>query len=191
MPLEERAIHARRTGAGDTALRLALDVLELAPGRVAALQVLYLALCLKNQGKMQRARALHDQAAAKAPGNPSITLLRAFVLARRRDAPAALALLDGMVREQPRVGAGELLEKGRLLDQMGRYEHSPYADSSMRRRSAAILATAQSTGIPIVQTASALFKLAHAFPCHGQPTWTHFRPCPIWTLSACSTSRTP
>lgn len=41
VPLEERAVQARRTGATETAERLALDVLELAPGRTAALSVLY------------------------------------------------------------------------------------------------------------------------------------------------------
>jgi hypothetical protein len=41
VPLEERAIQSQRTGAGEEAERLALAVLELAPGRTGALAVLY------------------------------------------------------------------------------------------------------------------------------------------------------
>jgi tetratricopeptide (TPR) repeat protein len=269
VPLEEQAIQARRTGAGEAAERLALDVLELAPGRTGALAVLYeirkaqnnrpasealirrivalepnnfwatneitilllgkgalaeaeiharnavriapesaqshnllgmvmteayrpaigeyhygraleisgardpvvlanLALCLKNQGKMQEARALYqeslalapdslhtllgfarleeadrnlaaamallDQAEAKSPGNASIKLLRAVVLGRMRDAPAALAILDGMANEQATLGPGEFLEKGRLLDQMGRYDEAFDAFVEGKRR---------------------------------------------------------
>ncbi len=271
VPLEERAIQSHRTGAGEEAERLALDVLELAPGRTGALAVLYdirkaqnnrpaaealirrivalepnnfwatneitilllgkgalaeaeiharnavriapdnaqshnllgmvmteafrpaigeyhygraleisgardpvvlanLALCLKNQGKMQAARALYqeslalapdslhtllgfarleeadrnlaeaiallDQADAKFPGNPSIKLLRAVVLGRMRAAQAALALLDGMASEQASLGPGELLEKGRLLDQMGRYDEAfdAYVEGKRRLR---------------------------------------------------------
>jgi tetratricopeptide (TPR) repeat protein len=269
VPLEERAVQARRTGATDTAERLALDVLELAPGRTGALGVLYeirkaqanrpaaealirrivtlepnnfwatneitllllgkgalaeaerharnairiapenaqshylmgmvlteayrpavgeyhyyraielsgardpvllanLALCLKNQGKMQAARELYqeslaaapdslhtmlgfarleeadrnlaaamallDQAEAKFPANPSVTLLRAMVLGRMRDAPAAVALLDGIQAEHAELGAGEYLEKGRLLDQMGRYDEAFDAFAEGKRR---------------------------------------------------------
>ncbi len=269
IPLEERAVQARRAGATEAAERLALDVLELAPGRTAALSVLYeirkaegrrlaaealirrlvalepnnlwatkeitllllgkgalaeaerharnavriapdnaqshnllgmvmtearrpavgefhynralelsgvrdpvllanLALCLKNQGKMQAARALYreslaaapdslhtmlgfarleeadrnlpaamallDQAEAKFPDNPSVRLLRAVVLGRMRDAPAALALLDGMAAELAELGPSEYLEKGRLLDQMARYDEAFDAFVEGKRR---------------------------------------------------------
>ncbi len=269
VPLEERAVQASRTGARDTAERLALDVLELAPGRTGALSVLYeirkaeanrpatealirrivalepnnfwatneitllllgkgalaeaehharnairiapenaqshylmgmvlteayrpavgefhyyraldlsgardpvvlanLALCLKNQGKMQAARdlyteslaaapdslhtllgfarleeadrdlaaamALLDRAEAQFPGNPSVQLMRAVVLGRMRDAPAAVALLDAMAAERAELGASEYLEKGRLLDQMGRYDEAFDAFSEGKRR---------------------------------------------------------
>ena len=269
VPLEESAVQARRSGETETAERLLLDVLELAPGRTRALSVLYeirtaennasarealirrivalepnnfwatnemtlvllqkgalaeaelharnavriapdtaqahnllgmvmteayrpavgeyhyrraleisgardpvllanLGLCLKNQGKMQAARALYresldampdslhtlmgfarleeadrnlaealallDRADALSPGNPSITLLRATVLGRLRDAPAALALLDGMAAGQATLGPGEWLEKGRLLDQMGRYDEAFAAFDEGKRR---------------------------------------------------------
>jgi Tfp pilus assembly protein PilF len=269
VPLEERAQQAMRTGATGTAERLALDVLELAPGRTAALGVLYeirkaqnkaaatealirrivtlepnnfwatneitllllgrgavaeaerharnairiapenaqshylmgmvlteahrpaigefhyvraldlsggrdpvvlanLALCLKNQGKMAQARALYDEslqaapnslhtllgaarleeadrnlaaamslldrAEALFPGNQSVSLLRAVVLGRMRDAPAAVALLDSMAAQANELGASEYLEKGRLLDQMGRHEDAFAAFAEGKRR---------------------------------------------------------
>jgi tetratricopeptide (TPR) repeat protein len=256
VPLEEQAAEAKRRGDAEAAERLVLDVLELAPGRVGALAVLYeirkvqgahratealirrivaldpnnfwavneitllllgkgdiaeaerharnairiapenaqshylmglvlteahrpaigtyhymralqlsgardpvllanLALCLKNQGRMQEARALYqesldaapdslhtllgfarleeadrnltaamallDRAEAASPRNPSVKLLRAVVLGRMNDAKAAVALLDGMAETSAGLGASELLEKGRLLDQMGHY----------------------------------------------------------------------
>ena len=259
VPLEEQAIAAHQRNEGDLADRLARDVLELAPGRVGALSVLYerrkaagaagaaealirrivalapnnfwsvneitllmlnrgnmmeaerharnamriapdnaqshylmglvltelyrpafaeyhylralalsggrdpavlsnLALCLKNQGKMAQARALYeeslraapdivhtllgfarleeadrnldaalqllDRAEALAPNNPSVKLLRAVVLGRKGDAPAALALLDHIGEGAVPLGPSEYLEQGRLLDKIGRYEEA-------------------------------------------------------------------
>jgi tetratricopeptide (TPR) repeat protein len=259
VPLEESAARARGVGADDDAERLALDVLELAPGRTPALTVLYeirkaqgnkkaaaalilrivtlepnnfwatneitllllgqgdvaeatrharnamriapqnaqahylmgmvlteahrpavgeyhyyralelsgtrdpvvlsnLALCLKNQGKMQAARALYteslaaapnnlhtllgfarledadrdpaaatsllDRAEALEPANPSAQLLRAGVLGRMGDTQAALARLDRIAAGKAALDVGEYLEKGRLLDRMGRYEEA-------------------------------------------------------------------
>jgi tetratricopeptide (TPR) repeat protein len=269
VPLEERAQQARRTGATETAERLALDVLELAPGRTGALAVLFdirksegkgeaalalirrivtlepnnfwatneialmllnrgllaeaerharnavriapdnaqshylmgmilteghrpaigeyhyrralemtgtrdpivlanLAWCLKTQGKMAEARALYqeslaaepavlqtllgaarleevdreldaalailDKADAAHPQNPSLLLTRAVVLGRKKDAPAAIALLDRMAAGDLRLGPSELLEKGRLLDQMGNYKDAFAAYVEGKRR---------------------------------------------------------
>ena len=269
VPLEERAIQARRNGANETAERLALDILELAPGRTGALTVLYdirkaegkaaaaealirrivalepnnfwatnevalllmnkgdlteaerharnavriapenpqahnlmgmilteahrpavgeyhyrralelsgardpillanLAWCLKSQGKMTDARALYqeslqaapeilqsllgfarleeadrnldaasavlDRAEALQPGNPSVLLARAVVLGRMRDAPAALALLDRVAAGNAELGPSEWLEKGRLLDQSGRYAEAFAAYEEGKRR---------------------------------------------------------
>lgn len=271
VPLEEQATQAHRAGSIDVAERLALDVLELAPGRPPALSVLYeirksqgraaaaealirrivalepnnfwatneiallllgkgdvgeaerharnairiapesaqshylmgmtlteayrpavaeyhyyralelsgarepvvlanLALCLKNQGKMAAARALYEESLAAAPNavhtllgmarleeadrdlpaalalldraaaieadNPSVDLLRAVVLGRRRQAAEAVALLDHMAAGQAQLGPGELLEKGRLLDQMGHYDtaFTSFVDGKARLR---------------------------------------------------------
>jgi tetratricopeptide (TPR) repeat protein len=273
VPLEERALQARRTGATETAERLALDVLELAPGRTGALSVLFdirkaagqgeaalalirrivalepnnfwatneialmllnrgllaeaerharnavriapdnaqshylmgmilteghrpavgeyhyrralllsgardpivlanLAWCLKTQGKMEEARALYRESLAAAPNvlqtllgaarleeadrqldaalelldraeqahpnNPSLMLTRAVVLGRKKDAPAAIALLDQMAAGDAQLGASELLEKGRLLDQMGNYPEAfaAYVAGKQRLREA-------------------------------------------------------
>jgi tetratricopeptide (TPR) repeat protein len=126
------------------------------------------ALCLKNQGKMQEARALYaeslaaapdalhtllgfarleeadrnldaamallDRAAALYPGNPSMLLVRAVVLGRMRRASDAVALLDGMAAGNAAFGPAEYLEKGRLLDQMGRYDEAFAAYDEGKRR---------------------------------------------------------
>jgi tetratricopeptide (TPR) repeat protein len=269
VPLEEQAVEARRSGDNETAERLALDVLELAPGRIKALGVLYeirkaegkrqaaealirrivtldpnnfwatnqaclllvgkgdlaeaekharnavriapdlaqahylmglvmteayrpavgeyhyrralefsgkrdpvllanFALCMKNQGKMEEARALYlealesmpdnlhailglarleeadrnldaalalvDRADAINPGNPNSTLIRATVLGRKRDAAAAIALLDGMAANKAQMSPSEWIEKGRLLDQMGRYEEAFEAYTEGKKR---------------------------------------------------------
>jgi tetratricopeptide (TPR) repeat protein len=268
-PLEERAAEAQRTGAPEEAERLALDVLELAPGRARALAILYeirkaqgkseasaalirrivalepnnfwatneltllllgrgnvhdaerharnavriapenaqahylmgmvlteayrpaigeyhyyralalsgardpvvlanLALCLKNQGKMPAARALYaesltsapdslhtllglarleeadrnlaaalallERAEALSPENPNVLLLRATVLGRMGNADAALAVLDKMAAAKTTLGPAEWLEKGRLLDRMGRYEEAFAAFDSGKQR---------------------------------------------------------
>jgi len=268
-PLEDRAVEAQRGGGTDEAERLALDVLELAPGRARALGVLYeirksqgkseasaalvrrivalepnnfwatneltllllgrgnvaeaekharnamriapenaqshyllgmvfteanrpavgeyhyqralelaeardpvvlanFGLCLKNQGKMREARALYeeslaaapnslhallglarleeadrnlarakslvDRAETLAPGNPHVQLLRATVLGRQGDAPAALAVLDAMAAATATLSPVESLEKGRLLDRMGRHEEAFAAFDAGRTR---------------------------------------------------------
>jgi tetratricopeptide (TPR) repeat protein len=269
VPLEERAVQARRNGAAETAERLALDVLELAPGRTTALSVLYeirktqgnqsaaealmrrivalepnnfwatneitllllgkgnvaeaerharnairigpenaqshylmgmvlteayrpaigeyhyykalelsgardpvllanLALCLKNQGKMQAARAMYeeslaavpnslhtllgfarleeadrnlhaamallDRAEEQFPNNPSVKLQRAVVLGRLRDAAGALDVLDALAADKATLGPSEYLEKGRLLDKMGRYDEAFAAYDEGKKR---------------------------------------------------------
>jgi tetratricopeptide (TPR) repeat protein len=269
VPLEERAAEAHRTGDTEEAERLALDVLELAPGRGRALAILYeirkaqgkpdasvalirrlvalepnnfwatneltllligrgnlaeaqrharnavriapehaqshyllgmvlteanrpavgeyhygralaisgtrdpavlanFALCLKNQGKMSAARELYEESLAAAPDclhtimgfarleeadrnlsaaaalldraealsgdNPNVRLLRAMVLGRMGQADAALAVLDAMASAKTTLTPVEWLEKGRLLDRMGRYEEAFAAFDAGRQR---------------------------------------------------------
>jgi tetratricopeptide (TPR) repeat protein len=69
------------------------------------------------------ADSLLDQAEALAPGLPGTLLSRAVVHGRRRNYDQALAVLDRIAGlRDGALGPGELLEKGRLLDQMGRYD---------------------------------------------------------------------
>jgi tetratricopeptide (TPR) repeat protein len=72
--------------------------------------------------KLDAAMALLDRAAALDPGNAAVALLRAVVLGRQKRAAEAVALLGDMAAGGAgRLGPADVLEKGRLLDQMGRY----------------------------------------------------------------------
>ena len=257
VPLVERAIQAHRQGATETAERLCLDVLELAPDRPGALSILYeirkaegkaqaaealirrivaldpnnlvatneltlillgkgslaeaeyharnavriapenpqahnlmgmimteanrpqigeyhyrrvlelterrdpillanLAWNLKNQGRMTEARALYaesvaaapevrqtllgfarleeadrnfaaaaemlDKADALFPNDQGVRLTRAVLLGRMRKYDDALTVIETTADGEGRLGPNELLEKGRLLDQLGRYD---------------------------------------------------------------------
>src|ERR1700733_5911912 len=257
VPLVERAIQAHRQGANETAERLCLDVLELAPDRPGALSVLYdirkaqgnaraaealirrivaldpnnlgatnelalillgkgnladaehharnavriapenpqahnllgmilteanrpqvgeyhyrrvlelagqrdpillanLAWNLKNQGRMKEARALYEESANAAPeirqtllgfarleeadrdfdaaagvldrmdklfpNDQGVRLTRAVLLGRMRKYDQAIELIDSTASDERKLGPNELLEKGRLLDQVGRYD---------------------------------------------------------------------
>ncbi len=66
-PLEERAAEAQRSGATEEAQRLAIDVLELAPGRTRALTVLY--EIRKAQSKPEACAALIRRIVALEPNN--------------------------------------------------------------------------------------------------------------------------
>ena len=65
------------------------------------------------------ALALLDRAEALHPGDAAIVLNRAVVLGRMGDAAGALALLDAA--GGPVLGASAWLERGRLLDRVGRH----------------------------------------------------------------------
>jgi tetratricopeptide (TPR) repeat protein len=73
---------------------------------------------------VQRAAELLDQAERLSPGNPSVLLHRATLLGRTREYDAALVILNRLQHEGGGLGAVELLEKGRLLDKMGRFDEA-------------------------------------------------------------------
>jgi len=70
----------------------------------------------------ERAGELLDRAEALAPGNPSVLLSRAVLHGRRQSYPQALAMIAAAESEGQSLGPNELLEKGRLLDRIGRYD---------------------------------------------------------------------
>ncbi len=90
--------------------------------------------------KFEPALALLDKAEAIQPDHPSVHLTRATVLARMKRTEAALALLDAPdhapadASARPKLGAAELSEKGRLLDQLGRHDEAFAAFDAGKRR---------------------------------------------------------
>jgi tetratricopeptide (TPR) repeat protein len=88
--------------------------------------------------KFDAALQLLDEAEALLPDNPSVHLTRATVLARQKKTEAALAILHEpeAAEGSPRVrlGPSELSEKGRLLDQLGRYDEAFEAFDTAKKR---------------------------------------------------------
>ena len=82
------------------------------------------------------AAELLDRAERVAPENPSVLLARAVLHGRMRDYDRAFAVLDGMAALSGDGGLGpnELLEKGRLLDQIGRYDDAWAAFEEGKRK---------------------------------------------------------
>jgi hypothetical protein len=78
---------------------------------------------------------LLDRAARVAPENPSVLLSRAVLHGRVQEYDAALAVLAEIERRDPGgLGPNELLEKGRLLDRMGRHAEAWIAFAEGKRR---------------------------------------------------------
>ena len=65
-----------------------------------------------------------DSMGQRFPNDPAVRLTRAVLLGRQRKYDEALALIDSTVSGDARLGPNELLEKGRLLDQFGRYDEA-------------------------------------------------------------------
>lgn len=99
VPLVERAIQAHRHGAPDTAEKLALDVLELAPDRPGALSVLY--EIRKNQGNRIAAEALARRIVALDPNNFAATNELALLLLNKGDLAEAEVQARNAVRIAP------------------------------------------------------------------------------------------
>jgi Tfp pilus assembly protein PilF len=75
---------------------------------------------------VERAAELLDRAERLVPNNPSVMLSRAVLSGRTGSYSQALAILDAMAPPESGggLGANELLEKGRLLDRIGRYDEA-------------------------------------------------------------------
>jgi tetratricopeptide (TPR) repeat protein len=74
--------------------------------------------------KFSRALELLDEAERLLPGNPSVLLTRATVLARLKRTEEALAILHEPEDGHVRLGPAEMSEKGRLLDELGRHDEA-------------------------------------------------------------------
>src|SRR6185437_15471300 len=68
------------------------------------------------------AAGILDRMETQFPNDQGVHLTRAVLLGRMRRYDEAIAIIDGSVDDQGRLGPSELLEKGRLLDQIGRYD---------------------------------------------------------------------
>ncbi len=88
--------------------------------------------------KFEAALAILEKAETLQPGNPSVHLTRAVVLARLQRTEEALGLLHEPEGEQDgpraRLGPAELSEKGRLLDRLGRTDEAFAAFDAGKRR---------------------------------------------------------
>ncbi|HBK06057.1 MAG TPA: pilus assembly protein [Acetobacteraceae bacterium] len=99
MPLVERAVTAHRQGAIETAERLCLDVLELAPDRPGALTVLY--QIRKDQGNHTAAEALLRRVVALDPNNFAATNEFALLLLAKGAIQEAEAQARNAIRIAP------------------------------------------------------------------------------------------
>ncbi|MDF0491407.1 sulfotransferase [Sphingomonas sp. H39-1-10] len=92
----------------------------------------HLATALRDQGRFDEARALFEALAANETRDPSLLLAWAKLEESDRRFDAATALLDGEA-EGESAGAA-LLEKGQILDSMGRYDEAFAAFSAFKAR---------------------------------------------------------
>jgi len=85
-----------------------------------------------------RAAELLDRAEQIQPGHAGVKLSRAVLFGRTQEYDKALAILDSMKGPNGGLGPNELLEKGRLLDKIGRYDEAfeAYAEGKRMAREA-------------------------------------------------------
>jgi tetratricopeptide (TPR) repeat protein len=119
--LANLAWNLRNQGRIDEARAFYEESVALAPGILQTL--IGYARLEETDRNFARADAILDQAERLAPDNPNLLLQRAILRGRTRDYDAALAILDRLGAGHG-LGANELMEKGRLLDKMGRYDEA-------------------------------------------------------------------
>ncbi|MGD0108817.1 MAG: sulfotransferase [Rhodopila sp.] len=87
--------------------------------------------------KFEASAAILDRMETRWPNDPGLLLSRAVLLGRMKRYDDALAVLDEMAGQaiDGRLGPNELAEKGRLLDQIGRYDTAFAAFEEGKRRS--------------------------------------------------------
>ncbi len=116
---------------------LYVESLAAAPGQVRVL--LCAAINDEADRQFDAALGLLDRAIALAPDDRRVLAERAAVLARQRAHAPALALFDRLARLPPAMALtpDEGLQKGRLLDGMGRYDEAFACFAAARRREGA------------------------------------------------------
>ncbi len=120
--LANLAWNLKNQGRIDEARELYKRSMALKPGVLQT--VLGYAKMEEADRKFGRALELLDEAEILLPDNPSVQLTRATVLARQKKREAALAILHEPEDGRVRLGPAEMSEKGRLLDEMGRYDEA-------------------------------------------------------------------
>jgi tetratricopeptide (TPR) repeat protein len=135
--LANLAWNLKNQGRMEEARKLYQTSMKLKPGVIQT--VLGFAKMEEADRKFSAALKLLDEADAIFPDNPSVKLTRATVLARQKETEAALEILhepeeaaDGT--PTMKLGPNELSEKGRLLDQLGRYDEAFAAFDTAKKR---------------------------------------------------------
>ncbi|MGA2862845.1 MAG: sulfotransferase, partial [Steroidobacteraceae bacterium] len=126
------ALCLKNQGKMSAARALYEESLTAAPDSLPAL--MGLARLEEADRDLTAAMSLLDRAQALSPANLNVLLLRATVLGRMGEVDAALAVLDKMAAGSTTFGPAQLLEKGRLLDRLGRYEEAFAAFDAGKQR---------------------------------------------------------
>jgi len=120
--LANLAWNLKNQGRIEEARALYVRSMELKPGILQT--VLGFAKMEEADRKFERALELLDEAETLLPDNPSVQLTRATVLSRMKRNEEALAILHEPEDGRIKLGPAEMSEKGRLLDQMSRYDEA-------------------------------------------------------------------
>ncbi len=122
--LANLAWNLKTQGKMDEARRLYQESVALAPD--VPQTMLGWARMEEADRQFEKAGAILDRAESKFPGDPSLLLARAVLLRRMGCYEQALELLQKLAATSRNgsLGPDELLEKGALLDQMGRHEEA-------------------------------------------------------------------
>ncbi|HWA00200.1 MAG TPA: sulfotransferase [Caulobacterales bacterium] len=129
--LRNLAVNLTRQGRHDEADPLFAQAHRAAPRDAEVLA--HWARLHEARGDFERAHALLEQAEAR---GADVRLQRAVTIARQGDDLGALAVIDGMEGDP---GGDALLERGRLLERLGRYDEAWDAYASGKRKLAAKL----------------------------------------------------
>ena len=123
VPLVERARLAFQRGRTAAAEQLCLEMLDLAPGRLVGLEILY--RLRRAQNRLQAAETLLRRLVRLQPGDPAMTCELALLLVRKGDLTGAEILARGAMRIVPNhVASHNLL--GTILRESNRLEESEY-----------------------------------------------------------------